>query len=68
MRTCKIPARNATIAYDEAGSGLPVVLLHAFPLDREMWRPQLDALSDIARVFAFDFPGFGGSKSSTPSG
>jgi len=63
MKTCEIPSRKATIAYDEAGSGLPVVLLHAFPLDREMWRPQLDALSDIARGFAFDFPGFGGSKS-----
>ena len=68
MKTCELPARGATLAYDEAGSGLPVVLLHAFPLDREMWRGQLDALADVARVFAFDFPGFGGSKSTTPFG
>jgi 3-oxoadipate enol-lactonase len=66
VKTCELPARRATIAYDEAGTGLPVVLLHAFPLDREMWRGQLDALADIARVFAIDFPGFGGSKSEKP--
>ena len=68
MKTCTIPSRNATIAYDEAGSGLPVVLLHAFPLDREMWRPQLDALADIARVFVIDLPGFGASTSGEPFG
>lgn len=63
MKTCNLPARGTTIAYDEVGSGLPVVLLHAFPLDREMWRPQLDALADLARVFAIDLPGFGASTS-----
>ena len=68
MKTLELSARGATIAYDEVGSGLPVVLLHAFPLDREMWRGQLDALSDVARVFAIDFPGFGGSKSRVPFG
>jgi len=26
----------------EAGSGWPVVLLHAFPVNAEMWRPQLE--------------------------
>lgn len=68
MKTCELPARGATIAYDESGSGLPVVLLHAFPLDREMWRGQLDALADLAHVFAPDFPGFGHSTSTTPFG
>jgi len=32
------------IAYDEAGSGAPLLLLHAFPLDRTMWKPQLAAV------------------------
>ena len=26
----------------EAGHGWPVILLHAFPVDADMWRPQLD--------------------------
>ena len=34
--------------------GPPVVLLHAFPVDGEMWRPQLDGLSDRWRVVAPD--------------
>lgn len=37
-----------------------LVLLHAYPLNRAMWRPQIDALGDIVNVHAFNFPGFGG--------
>ncbi|MGL6094198.1 MAG: alpha/beta fold hydrolase, partial [Fimbriiglobus sp.] len=47
------------LGFDAAGSGPPVVLLHAFPLSREMWRPQIGGLSDVARVLAPDTPGFG---------
>ena len=37
----------------EAGSGRPVLLLlHAFPFPAAMWQPQLDGLSDVARVVA----------------
>jgi 3-oxoadipate enol-lactonase len=36
-----------------------LVLLHAFPLDREMWKPQVAGLGDVARVIALDLPGFG---------
>jgi pimeloyl-ACP methyl ester carboxylesterase len=50
-----------SIGYDEAGTGAPLVLLHAFPLDRTMWRPQLTGLADGARVIAPDLPGFGES-------
>lgn len=61
MPTCRLPARNLTVAYADRGAGPPLVLLHAFPLSSEMWRPQLDALSDAARVIAPDLPGFGAS-------
>jgi pimeloyl-ACP methyl ester carboxylesterase len=61
MPFCKLPASGLTIGYDEAGTGPPLVLLHAFPLDRTMWHPQLAALSDVARVVAPDLPGFGES-------
>lgn len=50
-----------TVAYDDAGSGRPLVLLHAYPLSREMWRPQIEALSKDFRVLAPDLPGFGGT-------
>jgi len=38
-----------------------VVLLHAFPLDSGMWRPQIDHLAPEFRLIAPDFPGFGKS-------
>lgn len=53
---------NATIEYDETGQGSPVVLLHAFPLSRAMWRPQVEALSDDYRIITPDLRGFGGSS------
>lgn len=40
---------------------VPLVLIHGFPLDKEMWQPQAAALGDVARVIAVDLPGFGGS-------
>jgi pimeloyl-ACP methyl ester carboxylesterase len=45
----------------DVGSGPIVVLLHAFPLDRRMWLPQIEALADMYRVIAPDLPGFGDS-------
>lgn len=59
MKTIQVDGRD--LAYREAGSGEPVVLLHAFPLTGEMWRPQLEGLSAAMRVIAPDLPGFGGS-------
>lgn len=49
------------MAYTERGSGdeVPLLLLHAFPLNGEMWEPQLEAFS--RRVVAPDYPGFGRS-------
>ena len=36
----------------EAGAGWPLVLLHAFPLTAEMWRPQLERVPDDWRFIA----------------
>ncbi|HEY1014611.1 MAG TPA: alpha/beta fold hydrolase [Herpetosiphonaceae bacterium] len=52
---------GVTLAYDDSGSGPPVVLLHAFPLSKEMWRGQVEALRDAYRVIAPDLRGHGGS-------
>jgi len=42
-----------------------VLLLHAFPLDRRMWRRVGPILQARARVLAPDLPGFGGSTAVT---
>jgi len=49
----------AKLAFESRGQGHIIVLLHAFPLDRTMWAPQLDGLFDIARVIVPDCFGFG---------
>lgn len=49
------------LAFDVAGRGAPVLLVHAFPLDREMWRPQIERWSPTRRVISVDLRGFGES-------
>jgi 3-oxoadipate enol-lactonase len=43
----------------EAGAGWPVLLIHAFPLSADMWRPQLDRVPEGWRFIAPDLRGFG---------
>jgi 3-oxoadipate enol-lactonase len=43
------------------GTGDPLVLLHAFPLNGRMFGPQMKAFSGDRRVVAPDYPGFGRS-------
>lgn len=51
------------IAYERAGAGPPLVLLHGYLGDgATTWGPQLDALSDAFTVIAWDAPGAGGSS------
>jgi pimeloyl-ACP methyl ester carboxylesterase len=45
--------------------GPAVVLLHAFPMSGEMWKPQLEALKDF-RVLVPDLRGFGGTSLTAP--
>lgn len=46
----------------ESGSGSPVVLLHAFPMDSSLWAAQRQSLAQAGhRVITPDLPGFGGS-------
>jgi pimeloyl-ACP methyl ester carboxylesterase len=60
------PDDRTPIRYDAAGSGPVLLLVHAFPLDRTMWRPQVAAMSDRYRVIAPDVFGFG--ESGLPAG
>ena len=57
MTTARV--RNIEMAYDEAGSGAPVVLLHGYPFNRSMWREQAAALKESYRVIMPDLRGHG---------
>ncbi|MDQ3805341.1 MAG: alpha/beta hydrolase [Acidobacteriota bacterium] len=53
--------RGIQIAYEEAGRGEPVVLLHGFPFNRSLWREQVAALGGRFRVITPDLRGHGES-------
>ena len=55
------------IGYDDQGQGMPVVLIHGFPFSRQMWRPQLAALTRTYRVVLPDLRGFGESDGAPSS-
>src|SRR5687767_13599313 len=59
-------ANGLTIAYDEVGAGMPVVLLHGFPHNRSLWAPQTSALLEHGRCIAPDLRGFGDSGRDGP--
>jgi pimeloyl-ACP methyl ester carboxylesterase len=54
-------APSDELAYAHGGEGTPLVLLHAFPFSRQMWRHQYDGLTDHLRLVTPDLPGFGES-------
>ena len=57
----KIHVNGITIAYNDRGTGLPIIFLHAFPLNRTMWAQQEEALSSQFRVVTIDLRGHGES-------
>jgi peroxiredoxin len=51
------------LAYNDYGSGQPIVLIHGWPLNRVMWEYQVEALVNKGyRVIAYDRRGFGESS------
>jgi alpha/beta hydrolase fold len=60
--TMKAEINGCILAYGDRGNGLPLVLIHGFPLCRKMWRPQAEALDRAGcRVITPDLRGFGES-------
>jgi len=50
------------LSYCDYGKGKPVVLIHGWPLSKEMWEYQLEPLIDVGmRVITYDRRGFGKS-------
>jgi pimeloyl-ACP methyl ester carboxylesterase len=60
----KATATNSSVSifYQEYGTGAPVVFIHGWPLNHEMWEYQLNELpKDNLRCIAYDRRGFGKS-------
>lgn len=60
--TLQVASGAAMIAVETAGSGLPVVFLHANICDRRMWRAQLEASGPDYQAIAYDRRGFGETR------
>ena len=54
-------SETQTIAYEVAGDGPPLLLLHGFPQTRAMWRPVVPALAQSFTVVFADLRGYGDS-------
>ncbi|MEQ8789148.1 MAG: alpha/beta fold hydrolase [Pirellulaceae bacterium] len=61
MSTKRVSIGAGELNVVDQGSGMPLLLVHGFPLDHTMWRRQIDALSDVCRVIVPDQRGFGQS-------
>ncbi|WP_303722279.1 alpha/beta fold hydrolase [Malonomonas rubra] len=54
---------DVQIGYDDYGQGPTVLFVHDYPLNRKMWRPQVQPLVDAGfRVVLVDLRGFGESE------
>lgn len=59
-------ADGTRLAYDDVGTGTPLLFLHGFPHRRTLWAPQLGAMMQRARCIAPDQRGFGESPARGP--
>src|ERR1700732_1442355 len=61
-----IQVTDATIALDDTGEGIPVLLLHGFPATRHLWARVAPLLADAGfRVLVPDLVGYGASEAAT---
>jgi len=58
----RIAAGELEVAYDDEGSGPPVVLVHGGLGNRSMWAPQVRALRATRRCLAYDLRGHGATR------
>jgi 3-oxoadipate enol-lactonase len=55
----RVKVREIEVAYEEAGTGPAVLLLHGFPFNRSLWRQQVEILAPHFHVIAPDLRGHG---------
>lgn len=53
---------GAELYYESAGTGEPIILVHAGIADSRMWQPQFEVLLQHYHVVRYDMRGFGQSK------
>jgi len=58
----RIRSADAEITYEVLGSGPPVILLHSFPVNHEMWLPAVQPLLSRFRAVLPDLRGHGDSE------
>lgn len=63
--THQLAVSGTRLAVHTAGSGIPLILLHAFPLDHSMWALQ-EPLAEQVRLIVPDLRGFGASDWALP--
>jgi pimeloyl-ACP methyl ester carboxylesterase len=61
----KYTRQDVSLEYDDIGNGIPLLLIHGFPLDRTLWRAQSAGLWKRYRIIAPDLRGFGHSSDTT---
>lgn len=62
IKSISADGTEVSIHYQDLGKGKPVVLIHGWPLDHQMWDYQSSALTDAGfRVISYDRRGFGKS-------
>ncbi len=57
----QVPIADTQLAVLDRGQGVPVLLVHGFPLDHTMWKYQIEHLASTCRVIAPDLRGLGQS-------
>jgi pimeloyl-ACP methyl ester carboxylesterase len=58
---------RGNVAFTDAGTGHPIVLVHGFPLDARVWDDIVPLLVERHRVIVPDLPGFGRSTIASSS-
>ncbi|MEM9302683.1 MAG: alpha/beta fold hydrolase [Pseudomonadota bacterium] len=61
MRSHYADVNGLRLHYLEEGSGLPVLFLHGWPTNAQLWRKILPSVGKHRRAIALDLPGFGAS-------
>src|SRR4030042_4061059 len=59
------PVHKGELYYEVAGSGHPVLFIHAGVADCSMWEDQFNLFSQSYRVIRYDTRGFGKSRTET---
>ena len=54
------------VSYQIEGRGIPLILVHGFGEDREVWNNQVEVLKEFAQVIVVDLPGSGKSIKENP--